>query len=53
MNESVSLDDLLTHRAWVLRLAHALVRDPHTAEDLAQEAWVTGYCSYSDFCQLL
>lgn len=40
MNDSVSLDDLLAHRAWMLRLAHALVRDPHTAEDLAQEAWV-------------
>lgn len=40
MNQSVPLDDLLSHREWVRRLAHALVHDSATADDLVQDAWV-------------
>lgn len=31
---------LLEHAAWVRRLAGALVRDPHDAEDVAQDTWL-------------
>ncbi len=33
------MDALLEHQAWVRALARRLVRDPHAAEDLAQEAY--------------
>lgn len=32
---------LLAHAGWVRGLAHCLVSDPHLAEDLAQDAWVS------------
>lgn len=32
--------ELLTQRTWVQRLARGLVRDPATADDLAQQAWI-------------
>jgi RNA polymerase sigma-70 factor (ECF subfamily) len=34
------LQDLLAHDSWIRALARHLVSDEHTAEDLAQEAWV-------------
>ncbi|HEU4395762.1 MAG TPA: RNA polymerase sigma factor, partial [Planctomycetota bacterium] len=34
------LDDLLAHRAWVRRVARALVLDESRADDLEQEAWL-------------
>lgn len=34
------MQDLLEHQAWVKALALRLVRDPHLAEDLAQETYV-------------
>lgn len=37
---SVPIDDLLIHAEFVRSLARDLVRDPHAAEDLAQDAWV-------------
>ena len=37
----IPIEELLRHRAWVQRLARSLVRDPASAEDLEQEAWVT------------
>ena len=37
---SPELAELLRHEPWLRRLAHQLVRDPHTAEDLVQETWV-------------
>ena len=36
----VPLERLLAHRAWVRRVAGALVADPARADDLAQEAWL-------------
>ena len=30
---------ILSHQEWLERLAHRLVRDPGTADDLTQEAW--------------
>jgi DNA-directed RNA polymerase specialized sigma24 family protein len=33
-------DDLLQDRDWLNRLAHSLVRDPHTAEDATQQTWL-------------
>jgi RNA polymerase sigma-70 factor (ECF subfamily) len=35
-----SLHDLLDQRAWLADLAQALVRDPHAAEDAAQQTWL-------------
>ncbi|HEY0705533.1 MAG TPA: RNA polymerase sigma factor, partial [Polyangia bacterium] len=37
---SISPEDLLSHAAWLHRLARRLV-DPATAEDLVQETWAT------------
>ncbi len=37
-NIAIDLNALLDHSQWVKRLAHRLVRDPHLADDLAQEA---------------
>ena len=37
-NPSISVETLLVHQAWVRALAHSLVRDPGTADDLSQEA---------------
>ena len=39
------LDALLAERPWLRRLASALTRDEETAEDLAQETWVTALSS--------
>ncbi|MEM8883713.1 MAG: sigma-70 family RNA polymerase sigma factor [Planctomycetota bacterium] len=36
----VSFESLLRHRAWVRRMARALVRDEHAAADLEQETWI-------------
>ena len=36
----VPIDDLLIHADFVRSLARDLVRDPHAADDLAQDAWV-------------
>ncbi len=36
----VPIDDLLIHAGFVRSLARDLVRDPHAADDLAQDAWV-------------
>lgn len=38
MSDSPTVDLLLRHGAFIQRLAHELVRDPHVADDLAQEA---------------
>ncbi|MHC4470397.1 MAG: RNA polymerase sigma factor, partial [Planctomycetota bacterium] len=35
----VPLDHLLAHRAWVRRIARALMRDESRAQDLEQEVW--------------
>ncbi len=35
------MDDLIRHSAWLKRLAHSLVKDPHLADDLVQETWVS------------
>ncbi|MCB9915074.1 MAG: RNA polymerase sigma factor [Planctomycetes bacterium] len=37
---SLNEDRLLEHMAWVRALARELVRDPGTADDLAQETWL-------------
>ena len=37
-----TLDSILDQDDWLKRVAHALVRDRHLAEDLAQDAWVAG-----------
>lgn len=36
----VEIDDAVAQAAWVRRLALALVRDAHQADDVAQEAWL-------------
>lgn len=38
--ESMSYEALIEHQGWVLSLARRLVRDAHSAEDLAQEVMV-------------
>src|SRR5262245_42872508 len=38
-SDGASIEDLLTHRDWLLRLAAQLVADGPDAEDAAQEAW--------------
>jgi len=40
MPASVPLDQLLAHKAWLRRLARALVKDPNRADDLEQEVWL-------------
>jgi RNA polymerase sigma factor (sigma-70 family) len=35
----VSIDDLLANAGWVRALARSLVRDPHAADDVEQQAW--------------
>lgn len=37
---ALGIEELLSHSAWVRGLAGALVRDPHLAEDLAQDTYV-------------
>ncbi len=37
---TVRLEDLLAHRAWVRRVARALVLDESRADDLEQETWL-------------
>lgn len=37
---SVPLDELLAHREWVRRLALAISRDEHEADDVEQATWV-------------
>lgn len=39
--QPASLDALLAHEAFVLRLARSLTRDEASAHDLAQDAWVS------------
>lgn len=34
------IHELVRHEPWLRRLAHQLIRDPHTAEDLLQETWI-------------
>ncbi len=36
---SISPEELAAHAEWLRRLAARLVRDPHRAEDVAQETW--------------
>src|SRR5687767_14560321 len=36
----ISMDTLLTHRAWVRRLARSLVRDDASADDVEQRTWL-------------
>lgn len=36
-----SLETLLAHSSWVRSLAHSLVADPTSAEDVAQQAWAS------------
>ncbi|MCK6447444.1 MAG: sigma-70 family RNA polymerase sigma factor [Planctomycetes bacterium] len=38
--ESDGFEALVERAAWMKRLARELVRDPHAADDLVQEAWV-------------
>ncbi|MEO6596167.1 MAG: sigma factor [Planctomycetota bacterium] len=38
--EPVPIADLLIHAEFVRTLARDLVRDPHSVDDLAQEAWL-------------
>lgn len=40
MDPSASLEALLAHDEFVRALARALVRDPHRADDLAQQTWL-------------
>jgi RNA polymerase sigma factor (sigma-70 family) len=40
MRTSVDASELLANTRWVRRLAGHLVRDPSTADDLAQETWI-------------
>jgi RNA polymerase sigma factor (sigma-70 family) len=40
MRTSVDASELLANTRWVRRLAGHLVRDPNTADDLAQETWM-------------
>ncbi|MHC4821432.1 MAG: RNA polymerase sigma factor, partial [Planctomycetota bacterium] len=40
MDPSLQPEALLEQHEWVRNLAHRLVRDPHAAEDVAQQAWV-------------
>lgn len=37
---AVSIDDLLVHADWVQRLAHRLVADAASADDLVQQTWL-------------
>ncbi len=37
---AISIDELLTHSAWVRGLSRRLVRDPDLAEDLVQDTWL-------------
>ena len=39
-NTDTWIDMLLAHDAWIRGLARRLVADEHTADDLAQDAWV-------------
>jgi RNA polymerase sigma-70 factor (ECF subfamily) len=39
--KSPDLDALLAHSGWVRALAHSLVADPTSADDVEQQAWVT------------
>lgn len=38
--EPVTLDHLLEHQSWALRLARQLVREEHEAEELVQRTWI-------------
>ena len=40
MPPSFELERVLAQDDWIRRLARRLVRDPHAADDLAQDAWV-------------
>lgn len=40
-----SVDSLLAHQEWLRRLARALVRDEHTADDLVQETMIAAWRS--------
>lgn len=41
MSQPPEIEVLLAEDGWMRRLARGLVADPHRAEDLAQEAWLT------------
>ncbi|MFN0242246.1 MAG: sigma-70 family RNA polymerase sigma factor [Planctomycetota bacterium] len=36
----VRIESLLEHKSWLQELARALVRDPHAADDVAQDTWL-------------
>ena len=38
-SQQATLESLMAHQRWVSRLAHALVRDPASADDVVQETW--------------
>lgn len=40
MSRPERIEALLSHSAWIDRLAHTLVRDPAEADEVVQEAWV-------------
>src|SRR5436190_4402185 len=40
-----SMEELWAHRAWVHRVARALVADPSRADDLEQETWIRAQAS--------
>ena len=41
MSDTPDVYALLGHTSWIHMLARSLVSDPHTAEDLVQDTWVT------------
>lgn len=47
-NARLDLDSLLIHHDFVRRLARALARDGHDAEDLAQDAWIAALRTSSE-----
>ena len=40
MTDAATPQELLRHARFVRALAHSLLRDPHAADDLAQDTWV-------------
>ena len=38
--EPITLDHLLEHQTWALRIARQLVREEHEAEELVQKTWI-------------
>ncbi|MEZ5967174.1 MAG: sigma-70 family RNA polymerase sigma factor [Planctomycetota bacterium] len=44
----MTADEWSRESAWVARLARSLVRDPHTADDVAQDAWLSAMRTETD-----